>query len=237
VEYTVTKYQGFEIWNYPVIDSTNEQAKRVAADNFVIVAASQTAGKGRGGKSWISDDGNLFFSIILDASRLKNPEIISFVAALSVANAIEKNGASCLIKWPNDVLVENKKCCGILLEKHKNNLIVGIGININSAPEYLDSGRSACCLSEYLKDVDNDKILKQILAEFSNIFEEYKRSDFVPIREKILSKLYKLNEFIELDQLGKKHKGRIIDISPSGNLVLETDKGRQEYSVGEIFGL
>ena len=237
MEYTVTKHQGFEIWNYPVIDSTNEQAKRVAADNLVIVAASQTAGKGRGGKNWISDEGNLFFSIILDSSRIRNPEIISFVAALSVLNAIEKNGASCLIKWPNDVLVENKKCCGILLEKHKNNLIIGIGININSAPEYLDSGRSACCLRDHLKNVDSDKILKQILVEFSNILEEYKRNDFAPIREKLLPRLYKLNEVIELDHLGKRHKGKIIDVSLSGNLVLETDKGRHEYSVGEIFGL
>ncbi len=242
MEYTVTKQGEFEIRHYELIDSTNEEAKRILknqnVDNIVLVADEQSGGKGRGGKEWVSEAGNLFFSLIIDAKRINEPHIISFIAALSVAGILENRNLSSKIKWPNDVLIDEKKLCGILVEKVKDHLIVGVGVNIVSSPSYLDSGRKATYMQNYIPEIDTAKTLSFFLKNFENIFKEHSDNGFENIRKKVIARLYKLNEKVELDYLGKKMKARIADISENGDLVVRTEKGDIEtYKTGEIFAL
>jgi BirA family transcriptional regulator, biotin operon repressor / biotin---[acetyl-CoA-carboxylase] ligase len=241
VEYTVNKFKDFTIRHYEIIDSTNEQAKRILdispTDNLVITADSQTKGRGRLGREWVSEQGNLYFSVIVNSKRISPAEISSFIAGLSVSGFLQKLGLLPQLKWPNDILIDGKKLCGILIEKHKNSIIIGVGININTYPEYLDMGRKACALQEYIKTVSAQKVLEMFLDKFTLISAEHNKNGFEPLRKNIKTILYKLNDGVEIDYLGEKISGRVVDISMNGSLVLETPEGIKEFKVGEIFGL
>jgi BirA family transcriptional regulator, biotin operon repressor / biotin---[acetyl-CoA-carboxylase] ligase len=165
------------------------------------------------------------------------PEISCYIAALAVAEAVNGLGVKTNIKWPNDILVDGKKLCGILIERHKNSLITGIGVNIDSSPEHLERNRMACSLSDYIRDIDTQKLLRDILSNFESLVAEVSRNGFEGIRNKLVSQLYRLNEPVELEYNGKKMAGIVRDINKDGSLVLESGKLLQEYRVGEIFDL
>ena len=118
-QYRMKRYIKF----FPEIDSTNEEAKRLCADgkgkNTVVIAASQTAGKGRLGRSFFSPEGaGVYFSVIYELNAgSKNIGLISSAAGLAVRDSVYNIfGLEAKIKWPNDVLVNGKKLCGILCE-------------------------------------------------------------------------------------------------------------------------
>ncbi|MCR4376616.1 MAG: biotin--[acetyl-CoA-carboxylase] ligase [Rhodospirillales bacterium] len=144
------------------IDSTNAEAKRLAQsgapDCTLVWAKRQTAGRGRRGRVWVSDEGNLYFSIVLRLPYpLRDVMQLGFVAANAIADALQAvapQGASVNVKWPNDVLVEHKKIAGILMEAEMDAakpgqlewLVLGIGININSHPADTDGEYPATSL-------------------------------------------------------------------------------------------
>jgi BirA family biotin operon repressor/biotin-[acetyl-CoA-carboxylase] ligase len=239
MEYSINRFRDFEIRHYDILDSTNEQAKRILdetpQDDLVVIAKTQTSGKGRNGRSWVSDQGNLFFSIIIRSSRISRPELISFVAALAISQAIKALGISSHIKWPNDILVDSKKLSGILIEKYKAFLIIGIGLNLHSFPAYLEGERKACCLNEYVSPPDD--ILQRLLSNFSEVCSELSENGFEPLRKKLVPVLYKFGQKVELDYPGEKIMGRIIDISSDGELVLDTSDGIRQFRAGEVFDL
>ena len=129
--------------DYKEIDSTNLEAARLAtggaAEGTLVVADAQTAGRGRRGRQWESPQGAaIYMSLILRPEA--EPERVSgltLVMALAVVQALEKLGLSgCQIKWPNDIVMNRKKLCGILTELHMENgkvsdVIIGVGINVN----------------------------------------------------------------------------------------------------------
>ncbi len=130
------------------VDSTNLYLRRLAdtaADGTAVVAASQSAGRGRSGRSFLSPEGGLYLSVLLrpetDSARLPTLTPLAAVAVCRVAETV--CAARCGIKWPNDVLLDGKKICGILVESvldgERASVIVGIGINANTAsfPEEL----------------------------------------------------------------------------------------------------
>jgi BirA family biotin operon repressor/biotin-[acetyl-CoA-carboxylase] ligase len=135
-----TSFIGQEIISYPSLPSTNDAAKREARkgakEGTVIIAEEQTAGRGRIGRSWLSPRGSVALSIILYPPLAYLPCLI-MVASLATANAIEQvTTLKAQLKWPNDVLINGKKVCGILVESDvKGNgvdyAVIGIGLNVN----------------------------------------------------------------------------------------------------------
>jgi BirA family biotin operon repressor/biotin-[acetyl-CoA-carboxylase] ligase len=112
------------------------------AEGFWLRAVRQSAGRGRRGREWSSPEGNLYASTVV-ALRADDPWVhtLAFVAALSVHDLMLSQlgaGADCQLKWPNDVLVGGAKICGILLERRGDHVIVGIGVNVVTAPELAD---------------------------------------------------------------------------------------------------
>ncbi|MFQ5571689.1 MAG: biotin--[acetyl-CoA-carboxylase] ligase, partial [Rhodothermales bacterium] len=156
-----TRHFGRSMRSYQAVDSTNTAALQWASDGApegsVILANVQTAGRGRQGRSWHSAAGqNLTFSVILRPSlppaRLS---LITLGAGVAVAEAVEALTAplSTTIKWPNDVLLEGTKCCGMLLESTLDEtgtatVILGIGLNVNQSafPETLESKATSLLL-------------------------------------------------------------------------------------------
>ena len=135
-----TRFIGQRVLYYPQVTSTmdvaRQEAQQGAAEGTVIIAAEQTAGKGRMRRLWLTPGGNIALSIILYPEVSQLPSLI-MLASLAAVHSIEKiTGLEPQIKWPNDVLVNGKKVCGILVEsgvrkKSVTYSIIGIGINVN----------------------------------------------------------------------------------------------------------
>jgi BirA family biotin operon repressor/biotin-[acetyl-CoA-carboxylase] ligase len=164
-----------KIVKYFKIDSTNLEAKRLidiqSIENTVIISAKrQTQGRGRLDRAWVSMEGNLMFSIVLPQSWVKLPKLLPACTAIAVREAISPNN-NILFKWPNDVLIaenENpKKCCGILIEKYGDFYIIGIGVNVEFAPEN-NVVFPAACLKQYSLVVHGEEKIFQNLLPLLN---------------------------------------------------------------------
>jgi len=192
-----TRFIGQRVIYYPRLASTMEVAKQEAqqgaTEGTVVIADEQTAGKGRLKRVWLSPKGNIALSIILHPGVAHLPSLI-MLASLAVVHSIEAvTGLKSQIKWPNDVLINGRKVCGILIESEVqgnivNYAIIGIGINVNlrltdfpeirlTATSLSDElGRSVSCLSvvRYLL-VDMERLYLALRAGES-IYEEWRDS-------------------------------------------------------------
>jgi len=176
-----TRFVGQRILYYPSVTSTNELAKREAgqgaAEGTVIVADEQTRGRGRLKRTWLTPEGNIALSVILypDVSVLHS---LIMLASLAVVHSIESDtGLETQIKWPNDILINGKKVCGILMESDVQEnrvkyVIIGIGINVNLRPE--DSPEiqsSATSLSGELgREVSRLSVVRNLLVEMEHMY-------------------------------------------------------------------
>ena len=160
---------------YKTLASTNLKAKEMAkggAESWtVVVAEKQRGGYGRKGGKWLSPKGGLYFSIILPKSQIEDLQTLTILAAFIVAKNIKNNfKLEPLIKLPNDVLIKDKKIAGVLTEnvigQDVKLSVMGIGINTNIEKFSDDLEDIATSLKiELKKDVDNKKILEQIIKE------------------------------------------------------------------------
>jgi len=173
----------YHVLHFQEIDSTNDYLKNSykLLNNFTFVTADyQKAGKGRENRVWSSNPKeNLMFSLLIkDQILLKKYNILSIVGAALITELIESYGVKDVsIKWPNDVLIKNKKVCGILLEGQiLEYLVVGVGLNINQKAFPDGLRRPATSLSlELNEDLDikniRNKLFKMIIGELSNLDE------------------------------------------------------------------
>ncbi len=220
------------------LDSTNEEALRQLGQGcqtpLWIVAREQSHGRGRGGRRWHSPRGNLYASLLL---RLNVSAVIatelSFVAALAAYDAIasqlpsEQLGALRL-KWPNDVMLAGAKIAGILIEslaEPKGNglaAIVGIGINIGSAPR--DTGRPAAALG--IPPGDCARVFNALAAAFETWRGRWNEGKgFAGVREAWLARAHLLGEPVSVNLNGSSIRGTFRGIDERGALQLETPAG------------
>ncbi|RLI22304.1 biotin--[acetyl-CoA-carboxylase] ligase [Candidatus Bathyarchaeota archaeon] len=187
-----TVWLGRNIHHFEKIDSTNSFAKKLAEqgaeEGVIVIADTQTCGKGRLGRRWESPKGGIWLSIILRPKlRLKEAVKISMLAAVAVAKTLrEEFKLNAEVKWPNDVLVGWKKVCGILAEavsegEETKYAVVGIGINANFDLSALSSElrEKATSLKEILgKEIDREDFLCCLLKNFEFYYENFKRGRF-----------------------------------------------------------
>ena len=193
---------GYRLIAREAVGSTNDEARDLiaagAAQGAVIWAESQTAGRGRHGRDWISPPGNLYCSIIMrpkvEQSHLSE---ISFVAALAVRDAIAPvlpRDVPVELKWPNDVLASGRKVAGILVEAEKlpdearTALIVGVGINIVSAPR--EASYPATCISALARAPRVSRLLTSLVAALDRRVELWTRNGFAAIRQEWMDNAY-----------------------------------------------
>ncbi len=235
---------------FDAIDSTNaEAARRAGAGDGGPVwlrAATQTAGRGRRGRSWTSAQGNLFLTYLGAFTQPPGTlALLSFAAALAVADAADHalGRAAALVKWPNDVLVVGRKVSGILLESGaladgRTWLAVGVGINVVTSPT--DVGQPVAALNDLspAKPATADGVealLRRRLAFWAAAFE---RDGFEPLREAWMARAHGLGA-VAVARLGAEEvTGVVRGLSPDGALELELpDRGMRRISAGEvIFG-
>lgn len=159
-----------KIKKYKVVSSTNLLAKKLRPEPWLIILAEkQTVGYGKKSSRWFSPKGGLYFSIVLPKSKIEDLQTLTILAAFIVAKTIKDNfSLEPLIKLPNDVLLNQKKICGILTEniigEEVKSSVIGIGLNTNvdKFPKELENEATSLRI-ELGKKVDNEKILKQIV--------------------------------------------------------------------------
>tara|TARA_B100000941_G_scaffold241801_1_gene185493 strand:- start:1219 stop:1962 length:744 start_codon:yes stop_codon:yes gene_type:complete len=216
------------------IDSTNDEAKRIdiLKEFHVIIAEKQTLGKGRQGKKWSSpDSGNIYMTICTQNDLSSSP--ISLITGLACKNAIDEisGRSSIMLKWPNDILLNNKKVGGILVEieseQKKIRTIVGIGINLNIKKEESWWGD----LSEYGLETKRNELINLILSKF---IETSNNIEF-NWKDKWKNSCIHMNKEITLNDSNSYQKKVIFkDVDEKGNAIIETDSGKEIISSGEI---
>ena len=219
------------IFGFNTLPSTNTYA----VENFdnlehedIILSQTQTAGRGRKGRTWSSETGGLYFTVVLKPVNpdLENISSLTQIMAVAVCKAVRKLGAKVYLKWPNDVLYKGKKFCGILSEaviagnKFKG-LVIGVGINVEQ--KNIVSNKPFTTLKEMGLKVSKSVLIERILFYFEetlkeNFIEEFKK--FCPA----------VNTEVIVD--GK--KGIFEDINSAGRMILRTDNGREIIIAGDV---
>jgi len=230
------------------IDSTNSESLRQIQsgniENRVVVASSQTAGRGRRGRQWLSPkNAGIYLSLTRRFSMEANAlQALSLVTAISVVEALYQLGAQGLqLKWPNDVLFEKKKLAGILLElQHKENsrfVVFGIGVNIELSADLLDSiDRPVTDLDSIMNEPPCRVILlAALLNQLCRNLEKYEGSGFSSFEERWNGlDCYRMND-IEIQNGKSRLIGKSLGVDSDGSLLLQTPKGIQLINGGEVF--
>jgi len=237
-----TKYIGKEIFYFSELKSTNIIAKEKALhrtevidEGTIIIAEKQSAGKGRLGRKWFSPVGGIWLSVILYPQlppsyipRITLMTAVAVVKAVKMCTQIEPQ-----IKWPNDILISEKKVCGILTEMSAeldiiNWVVVGIGINVNidhqDFPE--DIQENTISLKEVSeKEVLRVKLAQTFLQEFEKYYDKLKRKEFPSILEEWKLYSHTLGRKIRVDIGERIVTGKAVDINEEGALILKKEDG------------
>jgi BirA family biotin operon repressor/biotin-[acetyl-CoA-carboxylase] ligase len=245
-----TKRLGWSIFFSRELGSTNEWAKELAAygtaDGTVAVAETQTCGRGRLGREWFSPKGGLWFSVVL-RPELKPVEAVGlvFVAGLAVADVLrELYGLEVETKWPNDVLVNGRKVCGILTkintaEERINYIIVGVGVNANFdvmqvVPEELRA--SATSLEDVLgRKVKLEELFRALLEKLESFYELFLQEGSDPILAEWKKYARFLGCQVEVASETEKWVGLALDVDYDGSLILRLKDGTvKRVFVGDV---
>lgn len=245
LEDLLTRYVGDAKLGRPVhayqrLSSTMEQAQRLARDGAeegtLVVAVEQTQGRGRQGRVWHSPPGGLYCSLILQP-LLPTPEVpqLSLVAGLAVAGAIrETTKLLPTIRWPNDVLIANRKVAGILVEGNFATAIVGIGVNVLTDLKALpDTGTSLDANGADFRQPW--PLLGAICRHFSSWYEVWHTQGFSPIRTVLRPSLGFFGEPVQLTVGTEQVQGTAHDLDEHGRLVVRLDSGiLRPFAMGEV---
>jgi BirA family transcriptional regulator, biotin operon repressor / biotin---[acetyl-CoA-carboxylase] ligase len=234
-----TEYIGKKIYTFHEVESTNSVAKFLAkfgsSEGDIVISEIQTKGKGRRGKKWESPTGGIWLSIILkpDIEPSKAP-LITLATGVAVAKALRGMNIDARIKWPNDILINNKKVSGILTEANAkfntvDYVIVGVGIDSNLNIDILaaDLREGTTSLSKETQvEIQEPEIIANFLNEFEEVYNLFKDEKFEEIMYDWRRMSQTIGSFVEIKQpLGKVLHGTAVGINNQGALILELNNG------------
>jgi BirA family biotin operon repressor/biotin-[acetyl-CoA-carboxylase] ligase len=230
----------FTVWHHDKIGSTNDEARRLAAEGAshgtVVHADEQTAGRGRMAHTWYSPPGNLYISILLRTGKpAECTTELSFLAALAVADTVEAllpRQTRAMLKWPNDVLVSGAKIAGILLEQVDDTTILGIGLNVLEAPSNAAYKATTVVANGGIASVDGARDI--LLDRLARHLEVWQAEGFAPIRDQWLGRSYPVGAAIRATSAGQPLTGHFAGLDLDGALLLDTPQGRQRIVAGDV---
>ena len=231
---------GHPLYAFKSVSSTMDVAKRVmiedaAPEGTLIWAAAQKRGRGRLGRVWASPQGGIYCSIILRPARCPlEIQQLALVAGLSSAKAIhEATGLFPSIRWPNDILLHQRKICGILVEAVSGAAIVGIGINVTTHPE--DLPENALSLAGAGAQVDPCALTRVLCRHFDVWYDLWSAQGFASLRESLRSWMAGMGEPVQITAGSTKTSGITSDVDESGRLLVRLDSGLvQAFEMGEV---
>lgn len=229
-----------QIVSYEVIDSTNVKAKQLANEgknqNLLVLAEEQTAGRGRRGRGWSSPKGSgIWMSLLLHPQIApQNASMLTLVSALALVKAIkEVTQLEAQIKWPNDIILNGKKVCGILTEMSSevdyiHYVVIGIGINANTTefPEEIQPIATSLQLAGN-KEVNRAELVAVIMKHFERYYERFiKTEDMRELQEEYNNSLVHKNQNVKIINGSTITEGIARGIDTDGSLLVELEEGR-----------
>ncbi len=207
---------GYKVFSFDKIPSTQDTAHELiatgrAANRTAVVAQAQSAGRGRHRRKWVSHHGNLYVSFIYDCDVRDGR--LAYAVAVAVAETLTAYGIRPTIKWPNDILIEGKKVCGILIEYSGPYVIVGIGINIQTNPTVREYKTTK--LDNYVSGL----LPNELLGVLMHNLDKWRRTEFSLVRARWMQLVEHLNK----DVLYQGIPAELIGINENGALILRRD--------------
>ena len=244
-----TDWVAKEVLYFDTIDSTNTKAQELAEKGYpsgtLVVADKQESGKGRRGRSWVSPSGTGIFMTLMIKPDINpnNASMLTLVAALAVARAITSvTGEEAMIKWPNDIVVNGKKVCGILTEMNAqfdyiNHIVVGIGINVHneSFPEEISEMASSLMIEAGGKRFHRAQIIAETMSYFEQYYDTFlKTQDLSALVKEYDKLLVNRNKSVRVLDPKEPFDGKAMGITPKGELIVDTWESRKLVSSGEV---
>jgi BirA family biotin operon repressor/biotin-[acetyl-CoA-carboxylase] ligase len=230
------------------VDSTQDYGRKVAnagaPEGTVVVALEQKAGKGRMRRTWSSPRGGLWFTLLLRPSiPMRELYKLTLLFGVSVARALESYGLKPYLKWPNDVLVDGKKICGILLEisgepDRVDYVLVGIGLNVNFSSRDLpdDIHSSSTSIYDALnRRVDRADLLCRILEDSEHLYLSAIKEGFQNVINAWRLMSCTIGRTVTVQSFGTSISGRAVDIDDDGSLIVKTKEGLKKIYSGDVF--
>lgn len=240
---------GRSVRGFDTVGSTNTEALRWAEDGApegsVVYAEYQSAGRGRQGRTWTATAGqNLMLSVIL--RPLFPPErfsLVTLAGGVAVADAVAEvcTPLDVHIKWPNDVLIEGRKCCGMLLEASTDStasvVVLGIGLNVNqdTFPESLDEHATSLRL-ETGRTIARAPLLADLLARLERWYASIHEDGGQALRAAYADRLRMMGQTVTLrvTDLQEPVEGTVVGLDETGSLRLRTDEGLHTFHAGDV---
>lgn len=230
------------------VDSTMQYLARpelsACEDSFIVVTADyQTAGRGQKGTSWESEAGkNLLLGLLLRPTFLHPQEqfYLSEICALALVETLNTYSDGFTIKWPNDIYYADRKVSGMLLEHtvqgaSLSQSIVGIGLNVNQQTFLSDAPNPVSLFQILGRETDREVLLNDFLQRFQTYYQRLERQDFSAIHTSYLQRLFRRNEWAKFRDETGTFEGRIVDVEPTGRLIVETIEGTlRKFAFKEI---
>ena len=245
-----TKRFGNRIFAFWSIGSTNDFAYRRAMDGenegALVIAEQQERGRGRNARTWDSQFGKgLWFSVILKPDLPSSSAgLIPYLAGVSIARAIENStGLQPEMKWPNDVMLKGKKCCGVLSEVNFTNgkidfIILGIGINVNhEADEWTDEINeiATSIRIEKKESINRAELLAEILFQLEKVYEDVEKNGFEELLNQWKKRCPAIHQKITIQQDEQELFGTFIDLDEDGCMLLKVEDGEiKKIVAGDI---
>ena len=243
-----TKWAGTQVAFFEETDSTNNEIRRLAEQGAphgtLAVAERQLGGKGRRGRVWTSPAG-----VGIWMSMLLRPQIdpmaasmLTLVMALSTRRGIEKaTGLKSEIKWPNDLVLNKKKICGILTEMsaqldYINHVVIGIGINVQneSFPKEIEQVATSI-LMETGQHVNRAELIEAVLEQFERYYEIFlETEDLSGLVKEYNAHLINMQKQVRVLDPKEPYEAKAMGITPHGELIVDTWEGRKLVSSGEV---
>ena len=231
---------GEKLFVYDEVDSTNDVLRELigegmAADGTVVVSDSQTAGRGRLGRKWLSPAGSNLYLSALFCPEISPQEssVFTFLASCALVDVFSGYGIDAAIKWPNDILVDGKKISGVLTELGTSDgavdyLVIGIGVNLNLPKEFIrremeDISEKTTSLSILLgENVGRERFCAELLSALDRLYSEFRRRGTQAIVDMWIERWGFLGKEISVDVSGEVVCGVVERVDANGFLYLRT---------------
>lgn len=238
----------FSLRGYARVGSTQDLVAKAgragAAEGLVVLADEQLAGRGRSGRSWVAPPGSaLLFSVLLrPRPRSEGWSSLSLVAGLAVVEGLSQaGGPPAQLKWPNDCLCGERKLAGVLAESvpagdEPGAMVIGVGCNVTWAgmklPPRLRRVATACDLEGY--PLDRTRLAEAVLGRLALRYRDWNSGGFGAVRQAWLGHAAWLGEEAVAQHRSGRVSGRVVSVSDTGQLILETSTGQLAIASGEL---
>lgn len=240
--------QVFEYLHFPELDSTNQFAaqyasKTLPSDGFCVISDYQTAGRGQYGRKWMSERGkNLLATYIFDSSFLapQNVFYLQFATSIAVWDCLHELGVpDLLIKWPNDLISQNQKICGILIQNILRGStfqfsLIGVGINVNQTE--FPTEIKACSVKERIsKEIPLLYLAENLFHYLYKRMLEIKNNPIESLIAQYENHMYQIHQHAEfMDPNQNIIRGKILGVNPFGMIRLDIQNEERDYSFEEL---